>query len=108
MSVLDEILQLTDEVERCIDQGDWLEAGEVNARRQELLYGLFEDGGAERLDTVTRDALREVLRRNRATVERVRKERGVVADTANRLQSNSDALASYRRAAGNATDPLPV
>ena len=107
MSELDEILQLTDEVERCIDQGDWLEAGQLNARRQALLYDLF-DGGADRLDATTRDALRDVLRRNRATVERVRNERQTVAGTANRLQSNSDALESYRMAAGDATGPLPA
>ncbi len=106
MSVLDDILRLTDEVEHCIDQGDWLEAGRVNDRRQILLYSLFEGGGATRLDTATRDALRDVLRRNQTTVDRIRKERGIVAGTANRLQNNSDALESYRLAADSATGPL--
>ncbi len=108
MPLLDEILQLTDEVERCIDHGDWLEAGKLNAHRQKLLYGLFENGGADRLDTATRDALRDVLRRNRAAVDRVQQERGIVASTARRLQDNADALTSYRLTAGGTTDPLQV
>ncbi len=97
MSLLDDILALTDTVEECIEQGDWLGAGEANARRQALLQQLCSDGQA--LDDGARAVLREVLDRNRTAEERLRRDRGRIAGDASRIERSQGALRAYRTAA---------
>ena len=94
MSVLDKILELTDAVESCIDNGDWLGAGKVNAQRQQLLIELCGDG--RELDPVTRAALRDVLERNQAAEAKLRGGRGEIARSASRLNQGQQALDAYR------------
>ncbi|RMF95828.1 MAG: hypothetical protein D6727_09825 [Gammaproteobacteria bacterium] len=100
MSLLDEILALTDTVEACIEQGDWLAAGEANAQRQALLHSLCSDGG-DSLDERTRVVLREVLDRNRAAEARLLRDRGRIGADASRIGRNRGALRAYRAAAAD-------
>ncbi|MDJ0927106.1 MAG: hypothetical protein QNJ73_05585 [Gammaproteobacteria bacterium] len=102
MSLLDEILALTDAVERCIDSGDWLGASDVNARRQQLLVELCGDGNERRLDSATRAALSQILQRNQATESRLRGERNRIAGSASKLKRGRQALDAYRLNTGGA------
>lgn len=101
MSLLDDILELTDAVERCIDSGDWLGASDVNARRQQLLVQLCGDGNGRQLDAATRAALSHVLERNQATESRLRDERSRIAGSASTLKRGRQALDAYRLNTGS-------
>lgn len=100
MPVLDDILDLTDAVEACVDQGDWLEAGRLNTRRQQLLVELCGDGDAAALEPAARAALRDVLDRNRATEARLQRERDHIAASARQIRRGHDAVDAYRLNSG--------
>lgn len=97
MAGIDEILRLTERVEACIEDGDWVAAGEANARRYQLLEAFFADVPGGDLDPGTRAALTDVLARNRDTVARLQRERGAVEADQQRLNAGRNAVLAYRR-----------
>ena len=99
MAALDDILALTDRVETCLDEGDWIAAAELNAQRQELLAGLFAGRNPQDIDPETRDVLRDILARNEAAAARVRMERELVATKQQRIHRSAAALRAYEQAA---------
>jgi hypothetical protein len=98
MTVLDQILELTAAVENCVDEGDWLAADELNQRRQQLLRGLLQDRDAAQLDDATRQALREVLARNEASVVKLTAQRGELTGTRQRIKRGVAAVTMYQQA----------
>jgi hypothetical protein len=100
MQMLDEILELTASVESAIEEGDWLAAGDFDRRRQELLRTLLGGRNAAELDSDTRDALKQVLARNQASVARLAGERGELIGTRQRLRRGAVAVRAYSDAGG--------
>lgn len=96
MSMLDEILDLTAAVEARIDDGDWLAAGQLNQRRQQLLTDLLARQAAGQLDADTREVLLDVLARNQASVARLRTEQHQLAGVSQRLRDGAQAVRAYR------------
>lgn len=94
---IDQILTLTDEVERCLDDGDWLSASKLNAQRQALLTEFFAGQPIDNLDAGTRNALSEILNRNQAAVKRVQTERRELAGVSRRLSGSANAVSAYQR-----------
>ena len=97
MQALDKILALTDSVEACLDEGDWLAAAELNQRRQVLLVEVLAQRDSSHLEPGTRDALREVLARNQASVARLQAQRQELAGVQQRLKNGRAAVRAYRR-----------
>jgi len=100
MSILDEIIALTGEVEAQIEQGDWLAAGELNQRRQQLLTNLLAGRAPGQLDPDTQEVLRDVLARNQATVVRLRSEQQQLAGVSQRMNDGVSAVRAYNLNAG--------
>lgn len=100
MQALDTILALTESVERHVERGEWAEAGTLDAERCRLLAGLFADPAAARELAAHRDVLRELLARNRQTIERVEDRRRELAAESAEARRATGAVHAYRSAAG--------
>lgn len=102
MGGLDEILDLTEQVEACLEAGDWSGAAEFNERRQQLLSAMFAERRPGEIDAETREVLRDILARNETAAARVRLEQELVATTQRRIHRSAAAVDAYRRAAVDA------
>jgi len=102
MSGLDQILALTEQVEACLDSGDWAKAAEHNARRQTLLSRLFAGREPGDIAPETREVLRDILARNEAAAARVRMEKELIATRQQRVHRSAAAVEAYEQAAVDA------
>lgn len=103
MKSLDRILELTDQVEAEVENGDWLQAGRLDAERQKLLSELLANNGVSKLGDHARQLLRDVLARNQRTVHAVETQRYELGAASRRLAEASRAVNRYRVVEGDAT-----
>ena len=96
MNKLDRILELTDQVEAEVDQGDWLQASRLDAERLRLLSGLLANNGVSKLGEQARQLLRDVLARNQRAVHAVETQRYELASASRRLAEATKAVRKYR------------
>ena len=96
MKTLDRILELTDQVEAEVENGDWLQASRLDRERQELLSQLLANNGVRKLGDQARQLLRDVLARNQHTVHAVETQRYELGAASRRLAEASQAVHRYR------------
>lgn len=97
MSAMDRILELTAEVERQIEGGDWAAAAATDAERRGLLVALLDGTEVTALDPRDQQALQDILRRTTdATAGIGRIKRDLLAST-DKLRNARRALHSYRQ-----------
>jgi hypothetical protein len=97
MRAMDRILELTAEVERQIEGGDWAAAAATDAERRGLLVALLDSTEVAALDPVDQQSLQDILRRtNDATTGIGCIKRDLLATT-DKLRNARRALHSYRQ-----------
>jgi hypothetical protein len=94
VSGLESILELTDQVEALIAEGNWSEASDCEARRRDLLVQYVAESGK------AAQGLRELYDRSRRSIGEVSRQRREMSDDASSLMSKSKAVDAYLENAG--------
>jgi ABC-type hemin transport system substrate-binding protein len=100
MRALDEIVALTESVERHVERGEWSEAGALDAERCQRLAELFADPSSARDLAAYRGVLQDLLLRNQQTVQRVQEQREQLARATATLSRAGTAVRAYGRNTG--------
>lgn len=96
MQALDEIIALTESVERHVERGEWAEAGTIDAERCHRLAELFADPASAADLAAYRGVLQELLLRNQQTIQRVAARRDELSRTSAALARANGAVRAYR------------
>ncbi|MCK6371448.1 MAG: hypothetical protein L6Q83_09025 [Gammaproteobacteria bacterium] len=96
MQALDEIVALTESVERHVERGEWAEAGSLDSERRQRLAELFADADSAADLAAYRDILQELLLRNQQTIQRVAAQRADLSRATAALMHASGAVRAYR------------
>ena len=100
MQALNEILALTETVERHVERGEWAEAGALDAERCRLLAQLFADPVAAADPAACRELLQGLLMRNQQTIQRVQAQKLRLARESAQLDRAESAVRAYGRNTG--------
>ncbi|GMW06299.1 MAG: hypothetical protein AMXMBFR8_10960 [Nevskiales bacterium] len=100
MQALDQIVALTESVERHVERGEWAEAGALDAERCRRLADLFADPASAEDLAAYRDILQELLLRNQQTIQRVCAQREELGRASTMLARADGAVRAYRRNTG--------
>ncbi len=102
MSPVDQILALTDKVQRYIDEGRWAEAGALENERLALLTTVFAGDDGEQhesggLGSEHEQLARDLLARNAQMTATICQQRGNLRETTRRVIAGPGAVSAYRR-----------
>jgi len=96
MTLIDQVLELTAQVEQLLDSADWSGAATLEGERQRLLGQLCEGERIRALDQDDRQILRALLARNQRAIERLERERRGMSRLAGQLSRGPAAVQAYR------------
>jgi hypothetical protein len=100
MQALDDIVALTETVERHVERGEWAEAGALDAERCRLLAELFADPSSASDLAAYRAVLQDLLLRNQQTIQRVQALRDQMAEASAKLAHAGGVVRAYERNTG--------
>jgi len=95
VSTLDKIIELTERVEACVDDGDWGEAAALDVQRVEVIGQYLNEVGDGPGQAAAAHMLRELLARNELAMRKVQVMRELIAEKTTQLRASDAALKAY-------------
>ncbi len=96
MTQLDNILELTLQVEQAIENGDWGTANEIESNRRQLLIGLFNDNSIQTMSPDDQAVLKNILLRNEESIRNVHAGRKELTRHSTRINNASAVARAYQ------------
>lgn len=94
-ATLTSILELTEAVQSAIDEGDWLRASEIEARRRSMLEAFFAASAARGAGLEPAGALEQLRERNQRLIGEVQHHRRRVLRDASMIRTGQIAVDAY-------------
>lgn len=95
MPTLDKIMDLTERVEGCVDEGDWEEAAALDVQRCEVIGQYLNEVGDGPGRAAAAQMLSDLLARNELAMRKVQVMRELIAEKKNELREADRALKAY-------------
>lgn len=95
-SLVDQVLAVTEQVQRFVEEGNWADASELEKQRLALLTELFTRDDVAELGPEREQLARELLTRNGRMIDTLRTQRSRLNETSRRLNKAPAAVDAYR------------
>ena len=90
-------LELTQQVQARVDEGEWVQAGTLDLERRCLLTELFANHDIATLSAPTQELLRDILVQNNRIIHAVQVRKQELAAASSRLNRAPGAVRAYRQ-----------
>ncbi len=96
MALIDQILELTEQVQQFVDDGRWADASSLETKRLVLLTELFSGDDIADLSPQHAQLAHDLLTRNARMIQTLRTQRVQLNETTRRLNAAPRAVDAYR------------
>ena len=94
-TTIDKIIELTERVEDCVDNGDWAEAAALDVQRVEVIGRYLNEVADGPGRAAAAHMLHELLARNELAMRKVQVMRELIAEKSGELRASEKAVKAY-------------